>query len=68
MTIVPFEKVEFKDNEVYFEMGSASEKDLEFTLQDELTSGTYRIVFKLYDNNQLIDSEEKYVIVNKKSE
>ena len=32
---------------------------------DNLTSGTYRLNFKLYDNGVLIDSEYKYVIVDK---
>ena len=38
----------------------------EFTLNSNLTSGTYRLVFKLYDNEQLIDDDIKYVIVKKK--
>ena len=32
---------------------------------ENLTSGTYRLNFKLYDNGVLIDSEYKYVIVDK---
>ena len=73
-TSVPFRTLfsdtfsRIRNNEVYFEMGNENEKSFTYTLQDELTSGTYRIVFKLYDNDQLIDSDEKYVIVNKKSE
>ena len=39
---------------------------LYFNFNDNLTSGTYKLVFKLYDNNQLIDEEFKYVIVKKK--
>lgn len=32
---------------------------------DTMTSGTYRIVLKLYDGNQLIDEDQEYVIVKK---
>ncbi len=52
-------------NEVSFTM-SSGEESLEFELQNNLTSGTYKIVFKLYDGNQLIDDDIKYVIVKKK--
>lgn len=55
-------------NEVYFSMDELNEKNFNFQLQESLTSGTYRVVFKLYDNNQLIDDEVKYVIVSKKTE
>lgn len=45
---------------------NAKNKDsMEFNLADNLTSGTYRVVFKLYDNSQLIDQDIKYVIVKK---
>ena len=47
-------------------MEGLNEKDFEFTLNSNLTSGTYRLVFKLYDNDQLIDDDIKYVIVKKK--
>ena len=53
-------------NEVYIQMGNQTTKNFDFQLQDNLTSGTYRVVFKLYDSNQLIDSDEQYVIVHKK--
>lgn len=33
-----------------------------------LTSGTYRVVFRLYDKDQLIDEDWEYVIVKKKEE
>lgn len=56
---------EANDNEVYVDMLGQTEKTLDLELADELTSGTYRIVFKLYDNNQLIDQDIKYVIVTK---
>ena len=55
-------------NEVSISMGNDTEKEFEFKLQDSLISGTYRIAFKLYDNDQLIDEEYKYVIVQKKIE
>ena len=51
-------------NEVSFTM-SDDEESLDFQLQSSLTSGTYKVVFKLYDGNQLIDEEIKYVIVKK---
>jgi len=41
-------------------------QSFDFELATDLTSGTYRVVFKLYDNNQLIDSDTKNVIVQKK--
>ena len=46
-------------------MGNSTEKDFTFLLADDLTSGTYRVVFKMYDTNQLIDEDVKYVIVQK---
>lgn len=39
-----------------------------FNLRNELTSGTYKLVFKLYDNNQLIEEEVQYLIVSKSIE
>ena len=56
-----------RGNEVSFSMGGDDEKDFNFELQSNLTSGTYRIVFRLYDSDQLIDEETKYVIVKKKT-
>ena len=32
---------------------------------ETLTSGTYRIVFRLYDQNQLIDEDHEYIIIKK---
>ena len=37
----------------------------DFELQDQLISGTYKVVFKLYDKNQLIEEDVEYVIVTK---
>ena len=39
---------------------------LYFNFNNNLISGTYKLVFKLYDNNQLIDEDFKYLIVKKK--
>lgn len=37
-----------------------------YTLKGNLTSGTYKMVFRLYDNNQLIDEDYEYIIIKKK--
>ena len=63
-----FSKAYGHGNEVYINMDSTTEKTFDFDLADNLTSGTYRISFKLYDNDQLIDEDIKYVIVKKKSD
>ena len=52
--------------EYYLDMDGENTKDFVFTLNSNLTSGTYRLAFKLYDNDQLIDDDIKYVIVKKK--
>ncbi len=39
-----------------------------FYLQDNLVSGTYKLVFRLYDNNQVVDEEIQYIIVTKNIE
>ena len=49
-------------------MDSSTEKTFDFNLADNLTSGTYRLSFKLYDSDQLIDEDIKYVIVKKNSD
>lgn len=36
-----------------------------FSLNNNMTSGTYKLVFRLYDNNQIVDEEVQYVIVSK---
>ena len=53
-------------NEVALPITEEGEQSFDFVLSDNLTSGTYRVVFKLYDNNQLIDEDTKNVIVQKK--
>ena len=40
--------------------------DFTFKLKEKLESGTYRFVFMLYDGNQLIDEDYKYIIIRKK--
>lgn len=57
----------YNGNEVLLDMGASKEKTFKFDFKEELISGTYKIVFKLYDNDQLIDDDVKYVIVKKKS-
>ncbi len=68
-TSVPFDTLfsnvlpSYSGNEMIL---NAKNKDsIDFNLVDNLTSGTYRVVFKLYDNSQLIDQDIKYVIVKK---
>ena len=39
-----------------------------FALKEGMPSGTYKLVFRLYDNNQMVDEETQYVIVSKKIE
>ena len=53
-------------NEKTLPIVEADEQSFDFELADNLTSGTYKVVFKLYDNNQLIDEDTKNVIVQKK--
>ena len=57
----------YSGNEVLLNMGTSTSYKFYFDLNDEITSGTYKLVFKLYDNNQLIDSDVQYVIVKKKT-
>ncbi len=69
-SLVPFNKL-FKDT---FD-GTANQKELavnpeedstyDFVLADNLTSGTYKVVFELYDGDYLVDSDYEYVIVTK---
>ncbi len=41
------------------------EQTVTLPYQENLTSGTYRIVFRLYDQNQLIDEDIEYFIIKK---
>ena len=38
---------------------------IELNYNEALLSGTYKVKFKLYDNNQLIDDDHEYLIVKK---
>lgn len=51
--------LEVKENE---------DNQLDLNLIENLKSGTYKLVFKLYDGNQLIEEDVEYVIVSKKIE
>lgn len=52
-------------NEKMITARANSETSLKFDLNSNITSGTYKLVFKLYDHNQLIEEEVKYIIVKK---
>lgn len=39
--------------------------ELTYTLENELESGTYKIMFRLYDGNQIIDEDYVYIIIRK---
>lgn len=39
---------------------------LTYKLKDNLKSGTYKVVFRLYDGNQIVDEDYKYIIIRKK--
>ena len=54
--------------EKYVNITVGKTSTLKFNLVSDLTSGTYKVVFKLYDTNQLIEEEVKYVIVRKNVE
>ena len=41
--------------------------NVRYNFADNLTSGTYKIVFKLYDGNQLVDSDNEFIIVKKRT-
>ena len=53
------------DHEYIVTRQPTSQMQFIYTLKDELESGTYKIVFKLYDNNQVIDEDYEYIIVRK---
>jgi len=42
-----------------------SQNDLTWPYAENMISGTYRIVLKLYDGNQWIDEDMEYIIVKK---
>lgn len=53
------------DYEYMISTSPTSNIDLSYNLKDNLLSGTYRLTFKLYDGNQLIDEDVEYIIVRK---
>ena len=55
------------NNEVALGITTSGTTNVVFNINEaaNLTSGTYKLNFKLYDNGVLIDSEYKYVIVDK---
>ena len=58
----------YESNYLYEKELSAEENDVtkfDFELQENLTSGTYKLVFRLYDGTQLIEEEYEYIIVTK---
>jgi len=68
--VVPFNSL-FKNtltgpaNEKVLTENPDSEESFDFELAEGLTSGTYRVVFELYDGDYLVDSDFEYVIVTK---
>lgn len=44
----------------------SGQQNIVWTYKDNLKSGTYKLEFKLYDNNQLIDTDTEYLIIKKK--
>ena len=52
-------------NEKVLATNPDSEETYEFELASSLTSGTYRVIFELYDGDYLVDSDFEYVIVTK---
>ena len=54
-------------NELMVSNGVNSQTDVRMTYQEVLTSGTYRIVFRLYDQDQLIDEDFEYFIIKKEA-
>ncbi len=69
-TTVPFNSL-FKTSlsgmadEKLLSLNPQEEESFEFELADTLTSGTYRVIFELYDGDYLVDSDFEYVIVTK---
>ena len=52
-------------NELMIRNGIGPQTEVTLDYADTLTSGTYRIVFRLYDQNQLIDEDYEYIIIKK---
>ena len=58
-----FGLVPINPNEYFVTNNIDTTNSFTYTLADNPHSGTYRLVYSLYDNNQLIDSDEEYIIV-----
>ena len=52
-------------NELLVSTNVSNNIDVTLSYKDTLTSGTYRIIFRLFDNNQLIDEDWEYFIIKK---
>ena len=52
-------------NELLVSTNVSNNSDVTLSYKDTLTSGTYRIIFRLFDNNQLIDEDWEYFIIKK---
>ena len=52
-------------NERFITTTLSSQNTFTWNYADTLTSGTYRVIFKLYDSNQLIDEDQEYIIIKK---
>lgn len=53
------------ENELVVDPSFTENTNITLSYKDTLTSGTYRIIFRLYDNNQLIDEDQEYIIIKK---
>ena len=51
--------------ERYIKNDLKTTENISFEYSDILTSGTYRVIFKLYDGNQIIDEDQEYIIIKK---
>ena len=68
--LVPFSDLFKNDltgpvNEKILSENPDEEESFDFELAEGLTSGTYRVVFELYDGDYLVDSDFEYIIVTK---
>lgn len=53
------------ENELLITRSPKKTNELSLKLNDNLKTGTYKLVFKLYDGNHLVDDDIEYVIVKK---
>lgn len=56
-----------KQSNYEYMISTSPKASMQFTynLRENLKSGTYKFVFRLYDGNQLIDEDYKYIIIRK---